>query len=332
LSEAHIAKIRKIAPRSPAPALYFRFAAHGSDAPQRSPLLERLLARTSQCVALQDWRSDAFRVLSFEAASMPAVAPAALKGVSPEVSGKWVCIATPLDLRAGMTNVTLPANGIVRLRPAESGMLAADFNRVFTGAGVRMAVARGDVLLCVFDRALEVATVDPEAVAGRDVFAFQPAGSDSAVLRRLMSEIEMWLFGHEVNRLRADAALQPVSGLWLWGGGPTIPMLPAVHGWTSGQDPFFAAFGEVTQFPSESGSGVVVSTVYPGSDGWDAMQGRWLSPAVEALKRGRIKRLDLSAGDKRLSVGADWNLKFWRRKRPWWESFDMNVSSSNALQ
>jgi len=59
----------------------------------------------------------------------------------------------------------------------------------------------------------------------------------------------------------------------------------------------------------------------PGSSEWLDVERRWLVPAVAALRSGRLKRLDLSAADRRFSVGRGLNLRFWRRPRPWWESY-----------
>jgi hypothetical protein len=242
----------------------------------------------------------------------------------------------------------MPDDGLVELRPDEAGALASDFNQTFADAGLRLWVARSAVLVCVFHGALEVTTHDPEAVAGHDLFEFQPAGPDAPRLRRLMSEIEMWLFDHPLNRARTAAGRQPVTGLWLWGGGATIPapavaagpaapavpaaharpLLPTVRGWTAGHDPLFAAFGEATRFPTEAGPGVVVCTDQPGSAAWADVEQRWLAPAAVALHAGRISRLDLSAGERRFSVGRGPNLRFWRRPRPWWESFDVDTGDS----
>ncbi|MDP8986627.1 MAG: hypothetical protein M3N97_16610, partial [Pseudomonadota bacterium] len=106
---------------------------------------------------------------------------------------------------------------------------------------------------------------------------------------------------------------------------PAPPSLPTVQGWTAGRDPLFAAFGEATQFPAAAGPGVAVCIDQPGSAGWADVEQRWLVPAVAALKSGRIRRLDLSAGDRRFSVGRGPNLLFWRRPRPWWESFGVDT-------
>jgi hypothetical protein len=59
---------------------------------------------------------------------------------------------------------------------------------------------------------------------------------------------------------------------------------------------------------------------------------RWLAPTVAALKSGRIKRLELSTADRRISVAAGPTLRFWRRPRPWWESFEVTVGESTDFQ
>jgi hypothetical protein len=302
--------------------LYFRFAARRSDGAQRSPMLERLVARAGDPSRVEDWRIEAFRVLAPGAQRLPSLAativPEVGSGADPAA---WACIATPVHLSAGMRSVTMAADGILNLAPGEAAALSADFNRVFGGAGVRLSVGREALLSCSFDDRIEAVTRDPAEVAGNDVFAFQPSGPDGARLRRLMSEMEMWLFDHPVNHARAAQERQPVTGLWLWGGGPAGEALPPVRGWCAGQDPFFAAFGSEHEFPRATGGGVVVCAEQPGSNEWREVERRWLVPAVAALGAGRLKRLDLSAADRCFSVGKGPSLRFWRRPRPWWESY-----------
>lgn len=302
--------------------VYIRFAIRGPSALKRAPVLERLIARASSSARVRDWREEAFRAITVENAAVPPVAVAALATSAGVTAGAWVCVATPLHLVAGMTSVAMPDNGILALSSDEAGALAADFNRVFGDAGARLAVGRAATLFCVFGRALEVTTHDPEEVAGRDVFGFQAAGTDASRLRQLMSEMEMWLFDHEVNRGRAARAVPPITGLWLWGGGRVPAAMPIVHGWTAGEDPLFAAFPTETEFPSSAGAGVVVCAEQPSSPGWPEVEARWLEPATAALKSGRIGRLVLSAGDRRFAVERGIHWRFWRRPRPWWESFE----------
>jgi hypothetical protein len=135
-----------------------------------------------------------------------------------------------------------------------------------------------------------------------------------------MSEIEMWLFEHAVNRSRTSNAAAAITGLWLWGGGAALTSLPPVDGWTAGDDPFFSAFATRRE-SSGSASGVMVTATEPGSEEWRDVESSWLERSITDLRSGRIARLDLSAGSRCFSVGARWNWRLWRRHRPWWEYF-----------
>ena len=287
-------------------------------------MVERLIVRAGDPSRVEDWRREAFRVIAPGAQHLPSVAATIVHelGLEPDHPA-WACLATPVHLMAGMRSVTMAADGILSLAQGEAAALSEDFNRVFGGAGVRLSVGRGALLLCLFEVRIDAITRDPEEAAGNDVFGFQPAGPDGARLRRLMSEMEMWLFDHPVNRARAAQERRPVTGLWLWGGGDTDEALPPVRGWCAGQDPFFAAFGNEPEYPRGAGSGVVVCAEQPGSDEWPAVERRWLVPAVADLRSGRLLRLELSAGERCFSVGKGPNLRFWRRPRPWWESYGM---------
>jgi len=274
-----------------------------------------------------DWRAAAFRVIA-GAAATPPVAAAALRGALGVVPGRWVCMASPVHLVAGMTSITLSAAGLLQLEPAAAAALAEDFNRVFEDSGARLLAAPDATLLCVLDQMLEVDTLDPCEVVGRDVFALQPAGRDAPRLRRLMSEMELWLFEHAVNRARSSLGRAPVTGLWLWGGGAMLRALPAVEGWTAGTDPLFAAFGTQPEFPHErpaaARGGVLVCDALPGSAAWREVESRWLTPLSAALRAGDVERVTLSVADRRVSVDARMNWRFWRRMKPWWESFGLD--------
>jgi hypothetical protein len=295
---------------------YFRFSARAEFEARRAPLLEQLLARADGFTPVTDWRADAFRVIAPQAPSMPAVAPTALYADGAEVNGLWVCIAAPVHYVAEMNNVRLAQDGILTLRREEAEALALDFNRVWSDSGLRLSVGRSAHLYCVFDQALNVTTRDPEDVIDRHIEEYLPAGLNAPNLRQLMSELEMWLFEHAVNRARAAQGLAPISGLWLWGGGAVLSSLPTVQGFCGGEDVFFNAFkGE------KYDGGVIVAKDLPGSRAWQHIESQWLKPAVALLRSGRISRLDLSAGNRccMLSRRATWRL--WRRPKPWWESF-----------
>jgi hypothetical protein len=313
---------------------YFRFVV-GDSARLRVPLLEQLIARADDWVPVADWRADAFRVIAPQAACMPAIAAAALcadraavdtgaadtgavdKGT---VSAAWVCVATPVHYEAEMSSVRLAGDGMLTLSAAEAETLASDFNRVWTGSGIRMSAARSAQLLCLFDRALDVVTRDPEDVLARHIEEFLPAGEDAARLRLLISETEMWLFEHAVNRARTRQNLPAINGLWFWGGGAPVASLPDMQGWAAGEDLFFNAFKRPRDEKFQSG--VIAAACVPGSDHWQAVESRWLRPAADKLRTRRISRLQISAANRCFTVTARGLRRFWRRKKPWWESFE----------
>jgi hypothetical protein len=292
-------------------SLYFRFAGRVAALEESNRLLEELLARADARATVRDWRADAFRVIAPQAAAMPAVAAAALCALQAPVQAAWVCVATPVHYVAEMSNVRLARNGILTLSAAAAERLSWDFNRVWLDSGVRLQVGRFAELFCLFDHALSVTTRDPEEVLGRHIEEFLPQGADASRLRRLMSEVEMWLFEHATNRTRLQEDALPVTGLWLWGGGAVIAFLPPVRHAAAGEDLLFNYFrGDV------SAGGVVVAPG-PGGEGWPEAQSRWLEPAVEGLRSGRISRLTLSAGDHCFAVSARGLRRFWRRRKPW---------------
>ncbi len=299
--------------------VFFRFPSRAPLIRERAPLLEQLLARADAPVRVTDWRAQAFRLIAPDA-DVPPVATAALGTGSSTPTGAWAFVATPVHFVAGMSSVSMDADGILELGQAEADALVADFNRVFAGAGMRLGRGREGLLLCIFDAPLRVTTTAPEEMLGRDVWAFLPRGADAAQVRRLMTEIEMWLYEHALNEHRRARAAPVISGLWLWGGGATDRALPAVQGWTAGDDPLFMAFARRSEYAGAAGSGVVSVSDWPGAPGWHSLEKRWLAPAAADLRSGRLKRLDLSAADRCFSVSARATWRFWRRARPWWES------------
>jgi hypothetical protein len=310
---------------------YFRFVVRDS-ARLRVPLLEQLLARADGWAPVSDWRAEAFRVIAPQAACMPAVAAAALYAdraavETGAVDAAWVCVATPVHYVAEMSSVRLSQDGMLSLTRAGADSLAADFNRVWKGSGIHMTAGRSAQLFCSFDREMQVVTRDPEDVLGRHIEEFLPAGADSGRLQQLISETEMWLFEHDANRARTRLGAPVVNGLWFWGGGAPIASLPNLQGWAAGDDLFFNAFSGRTgaervprdeKFPS----GVVAAACAPGSESWQALESRWLRPALIELRAGRIERLQLSAADRCFTLTARGLRRIWRRRKPWWESFE----------
>ncbi len=320
--------------KRPLPSIYLRLPSPVAPL-VRAPLLERLLARAGGSSTATDWRGDAFRLIAPDGAPPPAPGAAALFAARGPGDGACAYLATPVHYEAAMTSVHLAPQGILRFEAAQAAQLAADFNRRFAGGGQRL-IAGGGALIMVFDRALVADTHDPQEALGLDIGPFQAVGADANGLRRLGSEIEMWLFDHALNRPGATGGSPPVSGLWLWGGGAVVQRLPAIDGWTAGDDALFGAWPAAataaraaathavalhTTAGHGSRSGVVVLSSPPGTDGWPAAEAHWLWPPAAELAAGRLRCLSLSAGRRCHAVDARFKWRLWRRPRPWWEYF-----------
>lgn len=305
--------------------VYIRFPAPLPDPPSdpslcRAPLLEGLLARADSNTASETWRADAFRALCAEVP--PAIAPLGLLAAEVRGTEAWASayVATPVHYQAAMTHVRMPPGGVLGLTDAAARELADDFNRVFVAGGQRLHAARDGALYCTFARSVEARTTDPTMALGRDIGAWLPMGGNSALLRGLMSEIEMWLFDHALNQRRVAAGEPPISGLWLWGGGPPIATLPRLEGWVAGRDALFSTWSDDAADPRAS-PGVAILDALPGTPEWQRAEARWIVPAVQALRANRRARVVLSAGERAYSLSARSRWRWWRRPKAWWEYF-----------
>jgi len=316
--------------------VYLRFPLGFPPAP-RAPLLERLLASAGAAVHYEDWREDAWQLLQADSSARrppldtpvaeprPAAGPAGLFAAHGASSEGYACVASPLHYVAGMTNVHLPAGGVLRLGAAEANELIRDFARVFADDQQRLVAGHDGALFCWFVRAIDAVTRDPEGVMGRDIGAHLPQGRDGPQLRRLMSEMEMWLFEHPVNLARAQRQEPPITGLWLWGGGPTLTNLPRLPAWVVGRDVLFSAWAGERQTAecdaTLQSSGLILMDAPPGTAAWREFESDRLQRLLSELRRGRLRRLELSAAERRYSLGPHWRWRFWRRPHPWWEFF-----------
>jgi hypothetical protein len=299
---------------------YLRFKSRYNAEPQRVPLLEKLLARADARSLRDDWRADAFLALE-PSGPAPGLAAAAYLSGRGSAAGtldcRWRGLATPVHYLAEMSNVRLAADGVLKLQAEEAELLARDFARTWDDSEFRLE-ALGALLFCGCRTALLANQSDPERALGRYIHEFLPTGQDAPALKRLMSEMEIWLFDHEVNVQRRARALPTVSALWLWGGAAPLGSLPATSAGAAGEDVFFSAFAAKKGRPEN----VMVVQDEPGAGTWNAAPARWLHAALEDLRRGVITRLDLSSGAWRFEVTRRWRSRIFRKSKPWWEYFD----------
>ena len=287
-------------------------------------------------------------------ADLAGVAPACIAAVLLErpvvrearASTSW--IATPLQLTAGLARVHLDPRGIMRLPPTELAELAADFGSVFGPCGFSLApLPTGDFLLETRGIAA-VDTVEPARCAGGDVAEALPRGAGAAPLRRLMSEIEMWLHGLALNERRRVRGAAPVTALWPWGAaGRTVtpalrpvPEPPLAFGrdvWLEGlwrlqgslcrplpqqlQDVLAGTTAQRSVLVAEAGGELQRTDQLTLADAVARLDERFVSPALRALRRGELAAMTLVINDARVTIRRGNLIKLWRRPRAGLASF-----------
>jgi hypothetical protein len=254
-------------------------------------------------------------------------------------------MATPVHLVAGMASVHLDIRGVLHLGADDQATLAADFRRVFHDSGFALEpLSTGDFLL--FGPPMQVGDgAEPARFLGESVAEARKGAASDPVLRRLSAEIEMWLHEHAVNDARAHRGEPPVTGLWLWGGGPAAVDGGTLSTLAAGESTVDIAFGRdaylsgllasvgrpLLSLPqqlrdvlsySHAQRAVVVIELAPmlhSAPRWTFIDvlahidRDFILPAVKAMRSGELEQLTLLANDRQLTLGRHGHLKLWRR-------------------
>lgn len=310
-----------------------------ADALPRLPALETVLRSGRRLAAPADWRAllAGWAGRPDLADRSPASLVAAAAGL-PDPGSAW--LASPVHLLAGLDHLRLHPAGLLRLDPAAAASLAADFARDFGADGLALQPIAGGFLLTGLPRIEAVAT-EPSRLLGADLRRAPPTGPDAAVLRRLGTEIEMWLHARAAQAA-PTRGLAP-NGLWLWGGGVSggpVSRSPqtgcegslqaddpaALALWSLGggePQPPAADFGAfLPGLPVPVGPAAVCLSVAPRGPGdrpLARLENDWLVPALAALRVGQLAGLSLHVAGRHWELRRPVGWRFWRRSRPWWD-------------
>ena len=312
------------------------------------PWLARWLGRT-------DLASVAPAVIA--AAAAPNRNSATTPPAAPPTRDSTAWVATPVHLIAGLTSLHLDRRSILRLPTADLERFANDFNRTFAGSDLFLQpLPSGDFLLHG-PATLTGSTTEPARALAADLEASLPKGTDAKPLKRLGSELEMWLHATPLNEVRQRRGEVPVSGLWLWGGGScaaattSAESAAAAGGVTQpphakadlafGTDPYLAGLwclhgdhpgvlpdqlntllGDPAVNGPHAQRAVLVAEVTPilqSNPRWSIFEAladldrRLVSPALTALRQGKLASVILIANDTELRIRRHDHLRFWRR-------------------
>ena len=297
----------------------------------RLPAAERVLARGAAHGASTDWWDAVLMTRGVDAAVTPPLAAAEIAwfGATGERSSRVWC-ATPVRLGVTLDHVRLEQIGV----PASSAQaeLVTAFNREFQSSNLKLHCVAGVHWFVEFPRELAATGVEPGRVLGRDVAGDLPSGYDGPYLRRVMTEIQMWL--HAVGEARA-----PFNALWLWGGGGVWPQLagqtlplaasnePLVRGLWQLAGRESVAAPEDFAAASKLDAGHLLVTVsleqlrlqFPDQP-LERLERDWLAPAWAALERGALRSLAVNLNGVLSRVTRAQRWRFWRAPRHWAQS------------
>jgi len=323
--------------------LYLKHDAPLGAAAQRGALpgiesATRFGERTSLGHGWRAWLAGSLGRPDLAAAAPARIAAAAANGGG--IGTPW--IATPLELSVHRSGTHLEHRGILRLALAELTALAHAFKEAFGPSGLALTpLPSGDFLLETPGIAA-VPTLEPARWAGGDVAVALPRGAAAAPLRRFLSEVEMWLHAQELNDTRRRRGDPPVTTLWPWGatGEPEPPERRATHGTplAFGSEAYLRGLWELLgsecrglperfeDVASAAGAAGAVLIVDVGAelerdaestlaDAMSRLDARFVSPSLEALRRGEVDGVTLIANDTLVSLRRHSHLRVWRRAR-----------------
>ena len=308
-------------------------AAAGASLPEL-PSLSAMLRVARRLSDSADWRSGVLAHLVPALADMPAAAVAA-QAAADLAPGACVCLARPLHLVPGISRVHLPHAGLLRLDAAERDAWRAAFNAEFGSTDIRLhAAGCGWLLAAPF--ALAARDAAPEELTGRALSRAVAGSADERALRRLGSEVEMWLANHPLNAARAARHQPAVNCLWFWGGTRLGPQ-PAPRSIAGGitclgdPDPWVAGLARLCGAPVEQDASgwspgsrthcaLLAGPGQPDEAGrWEALEARWFQPAWSALQSGELGGLRLQIGSTGWQLPSRFPWRWGRARRSWWQ-------------
>ncbi|HSC08836.1 MAG TPA: hypothetical protein VLD59_18580 [Steroidobacteraceae bacterium] len=305
----------------------------------RLPALETALAR-GDVADSRDWRAWVGQRIGLSFPPRIPVAAVARRADSPvndaSREGQW-WLAGCVHLEAGVDRVYLdmevPALSAAAWRELEHG-----FNLAFSASGFRLMDGADAQAYLLSAEHLDADTVDPARVRGADILPALPRGASAPALKRLMTEIQMWLHDHPVNIARQESGAPTLSGLWIWGGGTLPPKPPATLPSLRSEDAFLRGLwtmggGEADPVPRsfqalDLARDVAMIVALTGAQSptksaaqvLSDLERDWFLPALAALRGGRIGRLQLHINDRLLLLTRWSSRRWWRRARPGFEA------------
>jgi hypothetical protein len=331
------------------PALFWQDAAQPEIHHSLSlPTLETLLAKSAQTQqisqGLEAWLCHSFGVTKQQ--NWP-TAPILLQAEnSDQVSaGKdyWLR-ADPVHLRIEQNHILLADSQMFKISVKESNQLADTVNQHFEKDELIFLPISPERWYVRIEKAPNIQLHSINQIAGTNINNLLPSGKDKTIWHNRFNEIQMLLHEHPINQSRQDRGELAINSLWFWGGGnmPQSATSAYTQIWSKDMLPRALALASETQHTNlpanaqkwletaKHGNHLIVldalwrKTQYNNIHGWQeslqAFEHNWFAPLYNALKKGQITQLTLTAIEKDIirnfTVTRKNLWKFWNLAKP----------------
>ena len=126
---------------------------------------------------------------------------------------------TPCHWQVGSRHIVMSSLALPDFPAPESQALLAAMQPYLAEDGIMLQFDGPHRWLASGAALANLASASLDRVAGRDVTSWMPRGAGAARLQRLQSEMQMLLYTHPVNEVRAARGVPPVNSFWLSGTG-----------------------------------------------------------------------------------------------------------------
>lgn len=298
------------------------------------PALSRLLHGARPRLRAGEWRNGVLAALGMTEVDLPAQSLIAARAVAiPQGAG--ICMALPIHAVAGMSRMFLAPSQGYALDAGEREELRLAFNAEFGATDVHMH-AVGSGWLFQSPAASAASDGSPETLQG-EALTREPAASETLrSMRRLGTEIEMWLAGLAFNAARERRGQLPINSIWFWSGAIAAPVPPPTRpgalftnvepdAWLAGLGAHCGLLVQRAdswqQVQGTPGAVVILQPSQPGAvmAQMTAWESAWFGPVHDDLASQRLKALLLQIGGRAWTLPASMLSRWTQRLQPWWK-------------
>ncbi len=254
--------------------------------------------------------------------------------------------ADPVYQQIDLHSILLGDPGLLELSTDEAHALIESLNHHLAGDGISLSCQAAQRWYLHTTDKLELQSTPLAAAIGRNIAHTNAVGGDTGKWQKLLTECQMVLFDHPVNRQRELAGKLPVNSLWLWGEGALPEHTPDAVTRKAYSDDFYvrslADFTAATTAATDeinfsADTAVLIAdrsfqTAVNTGDG--QLRSRTLAsldqqifqPLWRNLSSSRMRQVNLWTGTRWLQINARARHQFWRRTQP----FETFIESDNA--